>query len=209
MKKIIAALAAFILLQNTIAQNKLAVKGGYNYSTARAYFDGKKQTTGFKSGYGLGLLFKTNIEGILHFSPGLTINKRGYTIEPSTGPVKKYDNDITYIDLYPGLSLDIPMKKDNFFILDVGPQFGFTNFGNEKTTDAMGAVTSAKMQFSLSGSYGIADVGMNGGIGVSVNKFLVELKYYHGLSSINNEEEFDKRNIRNRMISFCVGYFFK
>ncbi len=211
MKHFFAALAAFLLCISLFAQTKMAIKGGYNYSTARAYFTEIKQGTGFKSGGGLGILFKADFDGVLHFSPSIMVNQRGYSIKPLSGSIKKYDNTITYLDLYPGLSLDFPIKgnEEKTFVVGFGPQISFAATGTEKTTDAAGVITKSKMKFSTTGNYGVGDIGMNASIGIQINKLMVEAKYCHGLASINNEEEFDGRNIRNRMFSLNIGYFFK
>lgn len=211
MKYSIAALAAFILSAAVHAQTRIAVKGGYNYSTARAYFNSVKQGTGYKSGFAIGAMCKAEFEGALHFSPSVMLNQRGYIINPTAGAIKKYDNSITYLDIYPAFSLDFKLGSDEkVFAVDFGPQFSLAAFGKEKTTDAVsGLTTKSKMIFKITGGYGLLDVGVNGGVGLHLNKFLVEARYFHGLVSINNEEEFDQRNIRNRMISLNIGYYLK
>jgi Outer membrane protein beta-barrel domain len=207
MRKITAALAAFVLLASATAQVKLAVKGGYNLATSRAVYSGVKQSTGFTNGYGIGALVKMPFDGILHFSPSVMINKRGFIIKPLTGTNVKEQYAITYVDLIPSLSIDFE-KGENSFVISLGPDIAFTNFGKLKTTGNNGVTTSQKIKFGY-GSIGWFDIGLNASIGYHMKKVFVELGYMNGLASINNNEELDQRNIRNRMLSLNIGYYFK
>ena len=80
--------------------------------------------------------------------------------------------------------------------------------GTEKTTVA-GITTSNKMHFSTSNDYGLFDFGLHTSLGYHFNKLFVELAYQYGFASINNNEEHDKRNIRNRTLSLNLGYTIK
>jgi hypothetical protein len=42
-----------------------------------------------------------------------------------------------------------------------------------------------------------------------MKKTFIETSYYLGLANINNQEETDGRNIRHRMLSLSIGYYFK
>ena len=59
------------------------------------------------------------------------------------------------------------------------------------------------------GGYGWFDLSLTAGIFYHFNKTFVEVAYTTGLANINNNEEFDGRNIRNRMLSLNIGYYFK
>ena len=107
----------------------------------------------------------------------------------------------------PSLSVDFP-KGDNVFVLSLGPDFGFTNFGKIKTTDINNVTTNEKLKFGF-GSIGWFDLGLNASVGYHMKKIFVEAGYMYGLASINNNEETDLRNIRNRMLSLNIGYYFR
>ncbi len=207
MRKITTALAAFLLLNSVTAQVKLAVKGGWNLAATKAVYAGIKQPTGFTNGYGIGALLKMPFDGVLHFSPSVMINKRGFIIKPITGTNTKEQYSITYVDLIPSLSVDFE-KGDNSFVISLGPDIAFTNFGKLKVTDNNGVATSQKLKFGY-GSIGWFDIGLNASIGYHMKKVFVELGYMNGLASINNNEEVDQRNIRNRMLGLNIGYYFK
>lgn len=207
MRSIIAVLTVFTTITTANAQVKIAVKGGWNYSTAKAVYTGVNQSTGYTNGFGLGVLAKVPFDGILHFSPSVMINNRGFIINPSTGTNKKEQYSITYLDLIPALSVDFE-DGNNTVSIALGPDFGFTNFGKLKATDMNNVTTSQKMKFGY-GGYGWFDLGLNTSVAYRMKKVFVELSYFNGLANINNNEETDGRNIRNRMLSLNVGYYFK
>ncbi len=207
MRKLTAALAAFVVINSAVAQVKLAIKGGYNLTTARAVYAGIKQPADFTSGYGLGVLLKMPFDGMLHFSPSVMINKKGFIIKPVVGTNTKEQYAITYVDLIPALSIDFA-KGNNSFVISLGPDIAFTNFGKFKATDNNGVTTAQKIKFGY-GNLGWVDIGLAASIGYHIKKVFVELCYTNGLASINNNEELDERNIRNRMVSLNIGYYFK
>jgi hypothetical protein len=206
MRKITAALAAFVLFATATAQVKLAVKGGWNYCTTRAVYANVKQPSGFTNGYGIGALLKMPFDGVLHFSPSVMVNKKGFIIKPS-GTNTKEQYSLVYVDLVPSLSVDFE-KGDNSFVISLGPDIAITNFGKLKITGNNGVTTSQNLKFGY-GEIGWFDVGLNASVGYHMKKIFVELGYTNGLASINNNEEIDQRNIRNRMLSLNIGYYFK
>ena len=207
MRIIALILTAFIFLNNVTAQVKIAAKAGWNYSTARAVYGGVKQPTEFTFGYGAGILAKIPFEGALHFSPSAMINKRGFIIKPKLGTNTKEQYAIIYLDLIPSLSMDFA-SGDNSFAISLGPDFGFTNAGKIKATDNNNITTTQKLKFGY-GQLGWFDLGLNASVGFHMKKVFVEVGYMHGFASINNNEEADLRNIRNRMVSLNIGYYFK
>jgi Outer membrane protein beta-barrel domain len=207
MKKNITVLALLLATINISAQVKIAAKGGWNFSTANATYADVKQPSDFTFGYGIGAMAKVPFDGLLHFSPSVMINKRGFIVKPLTGNNKSEQYSITYIDLVPSLSVDFPVSKHSF-VVSLGPDFGFTNFGKSNITDNNNVVTSEKMKFGY-GAYGWFDLGLNASVGYHMKKVFVEVGYMYGLASINNNEETDLRNIRNRMLGLNIGYYFK
>jgi hypothetical protein len=207
MKKTITAFAAILVFNAVTAQVKIAAKAGWNYSTARAVYTDVRQPTDFTFGYGAGILVKIPFEGILNFSPSVMINRRGFVVKPNMGTNIKEQYSITYLDLIPSLSVDFP-NHSNSFVISLGPDFGFTNFGKIKVTDINNISNSQNLKFGY-GAYGWFDIGLNASVGYHMKKIFIELGYLHGLTSINNNEEFDQRNLRNRTLSLNFGYYFK
>lgn len=208
MRKIYAAAAVvFVINTHAITQVKIAVKGGINFSTARAVYADVKQTVNFTTGYSIGAMAKVPFDGFLHFTPSVTINKRGFIVKPTTGNNKSEQYNIIYLDLVPGLSIDIPHGA-NSFSFGFGPNFGITNLGRLKTTNNNNTTTSQVLKFGY-GELGWFDIGLNASIGYHLQKSFIELWYMHGLTGINNNEEIDKRSIFNRSIGLSIGYYFK
>ena len=207
MKKNIFIIASLFSVNTITAQVKIAAKAGWNYATTKAVYNGVNQPTDFAFGYGIGALAKVPFDGALHFSPSVMINKRGFIIKPLTGTNKIEQYSITYLDLVPSLSVDFP-HKDNSFVISLGPDFGFTNFGKLKATDNNNIVTTQKIQFGY-GSIGWFDIGLSASVAYHLKKIFIEAGLMYGLTSINNNEEIDQRNIRNRMAGLNIGYYFK
>ena len=207
MKFILIATLAVACFLNTTAQTYIAIRGGFNYSTARAYYNDVKQTTGFVPGGNIGLQVNTVFEGLLHFSPYIGYSSRGSVIK-SNSNADKSTLFIHYIDIAPLLNIAIPIKGNNSFVISAGPIGSFAIAGTEKTTIA-GVSSSSKMKFSTTGNYSPFDFGLQSVLGYHFNRLYVEASYQYGLANINNMEEYDKRNIRNRTFSLNLGYCIK
>lgn len=208
MKKIIAAVLLFATCTDTGAQVKIGVKGGMSYTSAKAVYTGVKQSVGYTGGFGAGAMLNIPFDGVLHFSPSVMINRRGFIINNPAGSThKKEQYGITYLDIIPALSTDFE-KGSNAFSIGLGPVFGFTNFGKLQITDSAGVKGSQNLKFGY-GSYGWFDLGLNTSISARFNKFMVELAWYNGFANINNKEETDGRNMQHRAFSFNIGYYFR
>jgi hypothetical protein len=207
MKKIIFTLLTLFVVYAVQAQLKVAIKGGYNYSTGKIFYKSVKQPTDAVHGFGLGVLFKTEFEGVLHFSPYFQINSRGFVIKPLTGTYKRIENTIQYLDIVPALSLDFK-NGNNAFVISFGPTAGLTSFGKEKKTDQNNVTTSNKIHFGYDG-IGWFDLGATISLGYHFKKAFIEAGYYHGLANINNNVEFDGNSLQNRMLSLNLGYYFR
>lgn len=208
MKKslIISFLVLSVLLGK--AQTKTAIRGGVNYNTGRVYYDTEKQPTGYKAGGNLGVQLDAPFDEGLHFTPYIGYNLKGFTTSPKTGSITKIDNTIHYIDVVPKLSYYFSNDKDASFVIGAGISLGTAIAGTEKITKD-GVTTKQKMNFDISKDYGFFDFGFIPSIGYTTKKFFIETAFQLGLTSINNNEEKDLKNIRNRTLSLNFGYFFK
>lgn len=207
MNKIIGCITVLLLSLTVKAQVKIGVKGGWNYSTAKAFYNGAKQPTTFVNGLGVGAMLNVPFDGVLHFSPSVMLNYRGFIVKPISGPNKKEQYSIPYLDLIPALSVDFE-NGENAFSISTGPVLGFTNFGKLKITDSSNKSNTQKLKFGFA-EYGWIDLGLSSSISYRIKKLLLEAVFYTGLTNINNKEEADQRNIRYRMFSLNIGYYFK
>lgn len=208
MKRCIPVILLAVWFTAANAQVKIGVKGGWSYTGTVAKYKDVKQSSSYISGYGVGAMAKIPFDGVLHFSPSVMINKRGFVINnPADGSNKKEEYSMTYLDLMPALSTEF-VKGDNAFSLSAGPVFGFTKFGKLKITDSAGTKGTQNMKFGY-GAYGWFDLGLNASVGCRFNKVALEVSYYTGLANVNNKEESDGRNMQHRLCSVTIGYYFK
>lgn len=190
------------------AQTRLAIKGGYNHTTGRVHINNIKQPSGWQPGVNLGIQLTADFEPPLHFTGLLSYNGRGFTYTPLTGDIQKVETSSHYVNLAPLLSYDIPTRQQQHVTLTVGPMAGLGLAGTQKVTKA-GTTTTSKMTFSTSSNYGLFDLAIYSSIGYHFNKFFVEGSYYLGFVSVNNNEELDKTNLKNRAVGISIGYYLR
>jgi hypothetical protein len=212
MKYIFFTIVSCFILNISFAQydefkTKYAIKGGYNYTTGKAIYSDIKQKVTGKHGFNIGAMAKIPFEGVLHFSPYIGYSLKGFSVTPFTGNIKKEDFTLHYFEIAPVLSVDVPMVE-NKFVLSAGPILGITSMGRAKTTDNSNTTTSKKMEFGY-GNYGWFDLGVSTGVGLHNSRFYFEGVYTLGLTSFNNNEELDFRNLRNRTLSVNFGYYLR
>ncbi|MEP6615252.1 MAG: porin family protein [Ginsengibacter sp.] len=207
MKKLVTSAISFFFLLTVNSQSNLGIKAGFNYSTATIIAKGVHQKVQYQVGYGAAIIFKTWFDGVLHFSPYIAYNRRGYAYVPTDGLVSKIENTVHYIDIVPALSFDFPTTSNQTFIVGFGPVVGFAITGKEKITDKNGVLTENKIVFGF-GDYGRYDAGLTGNIGYRYHSYLLEISYLYSLTDLQNNDDIDS-DIRNRMLSLSVGYYFK
>ena len=208
MKHLVIIAVLLLSVLATKAQTRIAIKGGYNHSSARIHINDVKQPTGSIPGFNLGVQLKAAFEPPLHFTALLSYNMRGYSLPLTNSDTQKIETRFHNINLAPLLSYDIAAGKNGHITLTTGPMAGLALSGTQKITEA-GVTRSSKMIFSTSSNYGLFDLAIYNSIGYHFDKFFVEASYHLGFVSINNNEEFDKTNIKNRGLGLSIGYYIK
>lgn len=208
MKYLLTGVFAIAISFSSVAQHSIAVHAGYNHNTARIFTSQVKQPTGYVPGVNIGIRFKTPFEPPLYFAPMISYNLRGYTTEPLSGSIEKIETHIHYIDIAPLLNYDIKTSGKNHFGLTAGPVLGIAVSGRQKITEN-GATTSSPMKFSMSNNFGYFSLALHSGISYHFDKMFIEASYLLGFSSINNNEEVDGSNIKNRGLALSLGYRLK
>lgn len=204
---IIAIFTVFLSLSST-AQTNFAASAGYNHNTAKIQRLNTKQPTGSVPGFNIGLRVKTGFEPPLHFVGMLSYNQRGFILDLPGNDTTKLETSIHYVDLAPMLNYDINVGNDSKFSIIAGPVLGVALSGKQKFT--INEMTSTSpMKFSISNNYGLFNVGILTGLSYQLNKIFIEGTYHIGVNSINNNEEFDNTNIKNRGFAINIGYWFK
>lgn len=206
-KYIISVVTLAFFFMQTKAQTSISVKAGFNYSTARTYAGQLKLSNGYMPGANLGFQLKTLFEGLLHFTPAISYQNRGFVINSNTNN-SKTSYFIHYADLAPLLGIFVKTGKQHKLSISAGPVASLAIAGTEKTT-INGSTSSQKMKFSTTNNFGLFDFSLQAGAGFHFKKWYLEASYLHGLANINNNVSRDSRNIRNRTISINLGYYFK
>jgi hypothetical protein len=208
MKYFIIALFAVLPSLSSLAQTDFAISAGYNHNTARIKQLNTKQPTAYVPGFNIGLRVKTGFEPPLHFVGMLSYNRRGFILDLPGNDTTRLETSIHYVDLAPMLNYDFAVGTSNKFSLIAGPVLGIALSGKQKYT--INEMTSTSpMKFSISNNYGLFNVGILTGLSYQFNKIFIEGTYHIGVTSINNNEEFDNTNIKNRGFALNIGYWFK
>lgn len=203
------AITLWIVLFSSVslfAQVRFAAAAGYNHNTARIHKNDQLQETGYISAGYANFRVETNFEAPLYFTGLVGYNMRGYVYHVK--PDSTVSTRIHYVDLAPLLNFHINTGSEQFVNLFAGPVVGIA-IGGKQNIESNGQKVSEPMKFSLSKYYGYANIGIQTGLAYNFNKWFIEGTYHLGVSSINNEEEIDRTNIKNRGMSIGIGYWFR
>lgn len=206
MKIWMAVLFISVLGLGTHAQTRIALSAGYNYNSARIHRNNQLQTTGSKPGFNLGMRVQAEFEPPLYFTGILQYNMRGYTYQVL--PDSSMETSMHYIDMAPTLNVNFNTGEQSHITLFAGPLLGIA-FKGRQTITRDGQSQNSDMKFSLNGDYGFANFAIHSGAAYHFNRFFIEGAYHLGLSSINNEEEFDRTNIKHRGFSINLGFWIR
>ena len=200
MKKTITLLTLIFTLSftmNVMAQTRLGVKGGLNYSHVRVSDAEEQKELSARPSFHLGVVGDIAISKQVSFQPQLLLSQRG-------AKVKHEDHD----DVLAFTSIEIPLNvvyrlKDNGFFAGGGPVLGYNLSGKVKGHDEskkieLGNNAGEIKQFDL-GANAFAGYQLNNGLFFTVN-------YTLGLTNWSNVPN---ATWRNNILGVSVGYFFK
>jgi Outer membrane protein beta-barrel domain len=207
MKKVILCIFVLSSFGICVAQKaKFGVKGGINI--ANQIFGGStpNPTPSSIIGYNIGALVEIKLSDDIALQPELFYSREGAKFNltlPVNGIIYNTQNefDIRYINL--PLILKYYASKE--FCLEFGPQIGFLTSADLITKVQGQSITqNAKTLFNSN------DFGLNFGLSNNFNSNLfLQGRYNFGLSNIAKTESGDDSIIKNRVISFSLGYKFK
>ncbi len=207
MRKLSFVLLATILSVGATAQTLIPKVGG-TFSTFAASDD----ITGgedfeFKAGLTLGAGFEIGINDAFAIQPELLFQQKG-------GMQKDDDVKVTFNLNYIELPVMFKYKFSNFYV-NAGPYAAFGLGGKAKVKPTgSGAEISVDIKFDDEPTDEDAyyldnalDFGVQIGGGVVVmEKFVIDLRYGHGLGNLyDKEDDFDNK-FQNRSIQLSVGY---
>lgn len=189
------------------AQVHYALKAGPQLSTASFKREGNKIAAGNIAGFNAGLLAKVYFDDRVAFVTGVAYSSRGYKIPTQPGDtIKTYR--LNYIDIPLLIQVDFSATKGAGFYGKLGPSLGIGLSGKEIYTGRDGQEIRNKAILSVTGNhFGLFDASVNAAFGYSFNRFFAELGYAYGIGNIDNDP--DGPNIKTRVASLNLGYFFR
>lgn len=186
----------FMLLSaSATSQNNFGVFAGINYSYFKNGFFNKAdigRTPGLQSG----ILYNVPLNNTVSFRPKLAFSQQGdrYVSDYKSSSYQQI-GDINYKLTYLNIPLDFKFWKKIYVI--AGAQAAIL-LSTKKQTDDYGPVNSN------------FDIGLNAGIGFTVNNLFFETGLYHGLTNVITftYNDGDKIDLSNGAIKITAGYNF-
>jgi len=189
------------------AQVHYAFKAGAQLSAANYKRDGKKISTSSIPGFNAGILAKVYFDDRVAFVTGMSYSSQGYKVNTLPGDtLKTYRLNYAVVPLM--IQFDFQKRSQGFYC-KFGPTLGIGISGREIYTGMNGQQIRNKAILSVTGNhFGLFDASMNAALGCSFTKsFFAEVLYAYGIGNINNDP--DGPNIKTRVASINVGYFFR
>lgn len=208
MKKInLVIFLTFILSINAFSQNvSLGAKGGLNLSNMIVKNDDETLSDDFKmlAGFHVYPFIEYSFSDLLAIDAGLNFQSRGYSI------IEDYFK-LRFTSLY----LDIPVNvKFNFdlgnvkLFCNVGPYVAFGIGGKIYTETTIGTyTTTARRDIDWGDDLKSTDFGLNIGVGLDINNFIVGLNYGWGIANLSTISV-DNTRTNNYVLGISIGYKF-
>ncbi len=190
------------------AQVQWAIKAGAQLSSARYKRDGAKISTSSIAGFTAGVLAKVYFDDKVAFVSGLHFTGKGFRVKTLPGDTLKTYR-LNYADIPVMVQIDLSKKRGEGFYCKLGPSVSVGLYGREMYTGSNGSTVRNQAIMSVTGNhFGLFDAAMNAALGYSFEKhFFAEAAYAYGIGTINNDP--DGPNIKTRVVSLSVGYFFR
>ncbi len=222
MKKITYVLAAITIFTTTLsAQVSIGVKGGLNFSDARAdvFIDAVNDAPSTYTSFVLGGLAEIPINQIFSFQPEIIYSKKGFTIDQGTSfnlfgldiPVgAKAATSISYIET--PLLAKVKLGQGNTKIYGVaGPSIGYaTSARIQPKVTLLIDFNLPEVNIDLSDNiYNRTEISgiLGGGVEhmTATGKLFTDIRYQHGFSNIINNPIADL-SVKNSGFQWTVGY---
>ena len=206
--KLIVLLALMCFSLCAGAQIQWAVKAGVQLDGAHYKRDGSKISTNNIAGLNAGILARMYFDNKVAFVTGFQYNARGFAVNTLPGDTLKTYR-LNYADIPVMVQFDLSKKRGEGWYCKVGPSVGIGLYGKEIYTGMNGEKIHNKAILSVTGNhFGLFDAAFNAALGYAVNrKFFAEASYAYGIGNINNDPA--GPNIKSRVLSLNVGWFFK
>ncbi|MDI6832578.1 MAG: porin family protein [Bacteroidales bacterium] len=210
MKKInlvIVIILSFILSIDAFSQNlSLGAKGGLNLSNMIVKYDDETLSDDFKmlAGFHVYPFVEYSFSDLFAIDAGLNFQSRGYSFE---GDIVKGRYTTLYLDIPINAKFNFDLGSVKLFC-NVGPYVAFGIGGTVYTETNIGSLTTtARRDIDWGDDLKSTDFGLNIGVGLDINNFIVGLNYGGGIANLYNIHDYDNRAY-NYVLSLSIGYKF-
>jgi hypothetical protein len=208
MSKITITVLLTICTLFSSAQVNWMIRGGYNYTSAKAKFHEKRLVTDPKSAFNIGVGVKAFFDYNIYFTPQLNYTMKGYTVFYGADSNIASSNTTLHMVEFPILlQTYLNPTSHNRFFLQYGPVITLTVAGKERVILQNGSFEDRKLRFG-STVYGRWEASLMGGIGIEMgDKLTAAANFNVGLTNLANSDYGPK--LRTSVISLNFGYYFK
>ena len=190
------------------AQVHWAIKAGGQVTTASYKINSTKIPANSINGFNAGIVAKVYFDDKVAFVTGIQYNAKGFTVTTQPGDTQRTYR-LNYADIPVMLQIDLSKKRGEGLYCKLGPSIGVGISGKEIYTDKYGRRVHNKAILSVTGNhFGLFDASLNATLGYSfTQKLFAEAAYAYGIGNIDNDP--DGPNIKSRVASVSIGYFFR
>lgn len=190
----LGCLLALAIAPAAFAQSNVSIgaKAGLSYATL--IVDDPANTYSYAPGFHVG--------GFVRYDLGSVAIQPDVTLSMLTSKVNTGQEELDFNMRYLSIPISFQYQLSESFHVDLGPQIGFLQCAKSE----FHPVTRQKFdEQHYTKAYKTTDFGLQTGLGwEAANGFLIDLKYYHGLSEIN---DFDGvASTKNRWFQMSIGY---
>ena len=179
----------------------LGVKVGVNFATLDFDEADTEENKG-RTGLMAGVFFTRQIQGGFGVQIEGLISQKGTKVEDNFFD-EELDIKLNYLEIPVLARYDLPFGTgDSSFHVYAGPTFGVKL---SDTQELDGEELDDDFNRDVKGS----DIGIAFGGGVSFNMWVIDLRYTHGLTNINDDFDADDFDVKNRAFTIAVGYRFR
>jgi hypothetical protein len=188
--------------QPAAAQDSVVgVKVGVNFATLD-FDEGDTEENKGLTGLMAGVFFIRPIDGNFGVQIEGLISQKGTKVEDDFFD-EELEIKLNYLEIPVLARYELPFGTgDSVFHVYAGPTFGIKLSDSQKID---GEDLDDDFERDVKGS----DIGLAFGGGVSFDMWVIDLRYTHGLTNINDDVDADDFDVKNRVFTIAVGYRFR
>lgn len=172
----------------------------------------------WKLGCGIGGFVEIPLKNNFNLRPSINYQQKGVKAnqefyDEGVTAFRKAEIKLEYIEM-PILLVYNFGKQSSKWYVGIGPSFGYGVSGKAETTLNIDGTSETVYYKPFEGVEGGGlgfkqfDLSLNALVGLQIfEKGLIQLGYLHGLSNIENTDEFNEGKFKNRSIMLSLGYY--